>query len=47
MLGFLLEIALNLLLFTSKPRIKPIAVVVVTAIVLAMAVVTVVKNTSA
>jgi len=46
MLGFLVEIALNILLFTSKPRTRPITVIVITAIVLAIAVVTIVRNTA-
>jgi hypothetical protein len=46
MLGFLIEIVLYILLLGNKPRTRPITVIVITAIVLAMAVVTIVRNTA-
>jgi hypothetical protein len=46
MLGFLVDILLYILLFGNKKRTRPITVIVITAIVLAIAAVTVARNTS-
>jgi hypothetical protein len=46
MLGFLVEIVFYILLSGNKQRTKPITVIVITAIVMAIAVVTIVRNTA-
>jgi hypothetical protein len=46
MLGFLVDIVFYILLFGNKQRTRPITVIVITAIVLAIAAVTIVRNTA-
>ncbi len=46
MLGVLIEIMFNVLLFASKPRKKPVTVIVISGIILGLAIVTVIRNIS-
>lgn len=46
MLGILLEIGINVLLFGWKSRTKPVTVLIITVIVLTAAIVTSIRNTT-
>jgi hypothetical protein len=46
MLGILVEVVLYALLIVSKPKIRPMAVVIITIVILSLAIGTIVKNTS-